>query len=278
MTRFRFSLYTVLLGSFVACHPDAVTSSPVVPMAGIHFVNAVPDTAKMDFRVVDIVSNAGLFGAPFRTGNQFYLGIQSGARNIRVFYDTSDVAVAQTVFSDIQSTFATNTNYTFLEEGFARGGAPARTVNIITDGASDPGANVGYRIIHAGAGMGGLDVYLIHHQSDTLTLSGPVATNITFNTVSAYGAVPPDTQTQTLRIVATATGTTSPIVVNVAFPPGLAGSTTTNPIAGSQIAGSVMTAIIVPASVAGTKAPQGGAFATPSAVILVDRRPANTAP
>jgi hypothetical protein len=43
-----------------------------------------------------------------------------------------------------------------------------------------------------------------------------------------------------------------------------------------------MTAVIVPASVAGSKAPQGTVggvnFAIPGAVILVDRRPANTAP
>ena len=56
------------------------------------------------------------------------------------------------------------------------------------------------------------------------------------------------------------------------------GKLTSNPIAGASVAGSVITAVIVPASVVGSTAPQGGAFAAPSAVFLVDRRPANTIP
>ena len=128
MTPFRFSLYCVLAVSLGGCHGDAVTDSPVIPMAGLHFVNAVPDTAKMDFRVVDIVSNAGLFGAAFRTANMFYSGVQAGSRRVRVFYDTTDVVIAQTVFSDTAFAYTADQSYTFVEAGFARGGAPARTV------------------------------------------------------------------------------------------------------------------------------------------------------
>ncbi len=76
----------------------------------------------------------------------------------------------------------------------------------------------------------------------------------------------------------TATGTTTPILANVALPTGLAGTPTVNPIAGARVPGSAMTAVLVPASVAGSGAPPGGAFVRPNAVILVDRRPANTAP
>jgi len=76
----------------------------------------------------------------------------------------------------------------------------------------------------------------------------------------------------------TATGTKTPVLFSVKLPRGTAGTPTSNPIAGASVAGSVLTAVIVPASVVGSTAPQGGAFAAPSAVFLVDRRPANTIP
>ena len=276
MTPIRFWSAGVIACTVAACHADAVTNSPVIPAAGIHFVNAVPDTAKMDFRVVDIVSNAGLFGVAFRGANMFYQGIEAGARRVRVFYDTTDVVIAQTVLSDTMDTYVLSQGYTFMEAGFARAGAtPRRTVWIIADNAGDPGANnVGVRVIHAGAGLGNLDVYLIRHAADTLALSGPVGTNVAYGAVGSYGAVAADTQTQALAVVFTAAGTTTPILANVALPPGSPGSTTTNPIAGARVPGSVLTAVLVPPSVPGSKAPSFGAA---GAVLLVDRRPADTA-
>jgi hypothetical protein len=277
MTPIRSWFAAVLACTLAACHADAVTNSPVVPAAGVHFVNAVPDTAKMDFRVVDIVSNAGLFGVAFRSANMFYQGIEAGARRVRVFYDTTDVVIAQTVLSDTSNTYAQGQGYTFMEAGFARtGSTPGRAVWIIADNAADPGAgNVGFRVIHAGAGVGNVDVYLIRHPADTLALSGPVGTNVAYGAVGAYGTVAADTQKQALAVVFTAAGTTTPILANVALPPGSAGTGTTNPIAGARVPGSVLTAVFVPPSVPGSKAPS---FGTPGAVILVDRRPANTAP
>lgn len=277
MNPVRSVLLGVLIAGAAACHGDAITNSPVPSLAAIHFVNAVPDTAKMDFRIVDIVSNAGLFGAAFRGANMFYQGLQAGTRRVRVFYDTTDVTIAQTVLSDTNYTYTQAQGYTFVEAGFARSGSvPSRAAWIIADNPADPGANnVGLRVIHAGAGMGSVDVYVIRHPGDTLALAAPVATNIAYSTVGGYAPVPADTQSQALRVVFTATGTTAPILANVALPAGVAGTATTNPIAGARIVGSVMTAVLVPASVAGSKAP---AFATPGAIIVVDRKPPDTAP
>jgi hypothetical protein len=232
----------------------------------------------MDFRVVDIVSNAGLFGAQFRDVTLFYVGIEAGTRRLRVFYDTTDVVIAQTVVSDTPFTYVQDQSYTFIEAGFARGGvAGHHPVWIISDNAPDPtGANVGFRVIHAGAGLGNVDVFLIRRQADTLALPAPAASNVAYGDVRGYVAVPADTQSQTLRVVFTATGTATPILANVALPTGIAGTPTVNPIAGARVPGSVMTAVFVPPSVAGSRAP--AAFITPSAVLLVDRRPPNTAP
>src|SRR5437773_5060038 len=122
MTRFRLSLSLALAGSAAACHPDAVTNSPIVPSAGINFANAVPDTNKMIFRVVDIPANAVLAGATFRSANNYPIGITAGTRRIRVFFDTTDVMLAQTVLIDTTYTFVQDQHYSFLAAGFARAG------------------------------------------------------------------------------------------------------------------------------------------------------------
>lgn len=276
-----WSVVSAAVGAGVACHGDAVTASPVVALGGIHFVNTVPDTAKMDFRVVDIVSNAGLFGAAFRTGNMFYVGIEAGTRRVRVFYDTSDVTIAQTVFSDTSFLVTANSNYTLVEMGFARtGSSPARSVAIFTDPATDPGAlNVGFRAIHTGAGLGAIDVNLTRHASDSLP-DTPLVASLAYGTAGTYIAIRADTAAaESLRVVVTAAGTKTPVLAGpLKLPIGVAGSSSVNPIAGARVPGSVMSVLIVPASVVGSMAPQGGAFAARSGVFLVDRRPPNTAP
>ena len=80
MNPLRSSLVCALALASFGCHPDAVTNVPVTPTAGIHFVNAVPDTMQLDFRVVDMISNAGLFDADFRGFDMYYKGIASGSR------------------------------------------------------------------------------------------------------------------------------------------------------------------------------------------------------
>ena len=100
MIRFRSSLLPVLVLAVAACSRDATFTEPVPPLAAINFVNAVSDTNTMAFRVVDIVSNAGQFGAPFRGASTYPMGIEAGARHIKVFFDTTDVVLAKTVMLD----------------------------------------------------------------------------------------------------------------------------------------------------------------------------------
>ncbi|MGE5744764.1 MAG: hypothetical protein ACM368_12560, partial [Gemmatimonadota bacterium] len=75
------------------------------------------------------------------------------------------------------------------------------------------------------------------------------------------------------RVVITAAGTKAPVLATVKLPAGLAGTATTDPIAGARVAGSVLSAVVVPRSVAGSLAPQTAPFLVPTAVFLVDRRP-----
>ena len=142
--------------------------------------------------------------------------------------------------------------------GFARtGSTPPRAVHLFTDKAPDPGVgNVGVRVIHVGAGLGNLDAFLIRRPQDTTALASPIATNVAYGAFSLYTPVATDTGSQVLQIVVTATGTTAPVLARVSFPVGVAADTVNhvNPIAGARIAGSVMTAVIVPSSVPGSMA------------------------
>jgi len=167
-----------------------------------------------------------------------------------------------------------------IHTGFARtGSTPGRVLWIVPDAAADPGAgNVGIRILNAGVGLASVDVNVTRHATDTLP-DAPAVANLAYKGIGTYFTLVRDTvATDSLRVVVTATGTKTPVLFSVKLPRGTAGTPTSNPIAGASVAGSVLTAVIVPASVVGSTAPQGGAFAAPSAVFLVDRRPANTIP
>src|SRR5213082_2456558 len=148
----------------IGCNRAATFTQPIPPFAAIHWVHAVPDTMQEDFRVVDIVSNAGLFDQDFRGSNMFYQGIEAGTRRIRIF-------------------------------------------NSSPDAGADPGAtNVGFRIVHAGAGLGNVDVNLIRHGADTAALPAtPLVANVAYGAASAYIAVAADAvAADSLRVVVTA--------------------------------------------------------------------------
>ena len=277
----------------LGCKKDATFTEPIPDYAAIHWLNAVPDTGQQDIRVIDIVSNAGLFDANFRGSNMFYQPIETGARTVRIFNSSSIDTIASQVLSTTTVNTTVGQGYTFIHAGFARtGGTPARTVLVIPDNPAAPAAGqVGMRFINAAAGLGNLDFNVMRKGSDTvpdLPLRGAVA----FGTAATYATVPADSMRvfhpragvdsivfyDTLRVVVTAAGTKLPILFTTILP--LGSPNTINqvvqPIAGGAIAGSVITTVAVPRSVAGSQAPAG--FTTPAGVVLVDRRPASLSP
>ena len=279
MTRLQFSLCCVVVVA-AGCKKDATFTEPEPPQAAIHWIHAVPDSGEMDMRPVDIISNAGLFDAVFRGSNMFYQGIDAGTRQIRVFMSSTNPAITGVPILDTTATFASPNAYTVIHTGFARtGSTPGRVLWIVPDAAADPGAgNVGIRILHAGVGMVSVDVRITRHATDTLP-DAPAVANLAYKGMGTYFATLHDSlAADSLRVVVTAVGTKTPVLFSIKLPRGIAGTPTSNPIAGAGVTGSVMTAVIVPASVVGSTAPQGGAFAAPSAVFLVDRRPPNTIP
>jgi len=279
MTRLRFSLCCVLAVA-VGCKKDATFTEVVPPQAAVHWLEAVPDTGEMDMRPIDIITNAGLFDAVFRGGNMFYQGIDAGTRQIRVFMSSGNPTVTGTPILDTTYAFASPSAYTVIHTGFARtGSTPGRVLWVVPDAATDPGAgNIGIRIVHAGVGMVNVDVNVTRHAADTLP-DAPAVANLAYKAIATYFTRARDSvAADSLRVVVTAAGTKTPVLFSIKLPAGLAGDSVRNPIAGSRVAGSVLTAVIVPRSVAGSTAPQTAAFTAPSAVFFVDRRPPKTIP
>lgn len=264
-----------IVASVPACG-DGDGTGPTGPISALRFVNAVADTGAMDFRVVDIIGNAPQFlDNTFRAATP-YQAVDAGTRHLKVFITPSrtDTLVGAPTVWDTVFNFAAGTNYTVIMTGLARtGSTPAMQMQIIQDDPTAPGAGqIRLRTINAGSGLGAIDAFW-RPSADPAPGTG-FATNLPFGGVGSYTPL----DTAALNVAATATGTTTPTLADVTGPPGVAGTPAANPIAGTLVAGSVLTAFIVPASVTGSAAPQGGAFAAPSIIYIADRRPDMTVP
>ncbi|MFM8780477.1 MAG: hypothetical protein ACKOFO_03170, partial [Gemmatimonadota bacterium] len=158
--------------------------------------------------------------------------------------------------------------------GAPTGSTPQQRVLVIEDQLPAASTSVSIRAIHAGLGIANVDLHATATATTTLVGSTPAFANVGLTNgttgISAYAA----RAAGAFAIQAAATGTTTSLVAATA-PAGVAGTTTADPIAGSTVAGSVMTAIAFPAAVAGSKA---AAAAAPSIVFFLDRQPARTTP
>ncbi|HWO88557.1 MAG TPA: DUF4397 domain-containing protein [Gemmatimonadales bacterium] len=298
MNLFRLSAFCVAAAALVACKPDE-DGEPFTPnpTAGLRYVNVVGDTGALDFRVVDVVTNATQTGATFRTGGAVggvttafmppHTPIPAGTRRIRVFLSSSDPAVASTILLDTSYTFEANRDYTFYVYGYARtGSTPGMTALITQDGdVAFPANNtnkIAVRVINlipptAGAPSptAAVDAWVI-----TSTQAPPYPGTATFPGVGFLSVTPYsqiDTSASTgWRVAVTAASTNTPAVIGpVSMPVGIRGTSTVNPIAGAYVAGSAISAVLVPHGVAGSPA---GSFTTPSILYLIDRHPPLTAP
>jgi len=257
-------------------------------VAGLRYVNLVSDTAALNFRVVDVINNApNSINAVFRTGGNpygvtttflpMYFPVDAGTRHIKVFlYSTIDTLATKVVL-DTTFTFVQNTNYTFYLYGYARTGSNPKVQALITTDAvpSIAAGKIALRVLNLAPTLAGNPIGSAATAIDArvgpdtgavplaVTAGLPVVgTNLAFGQMSGYTAVDASGSTIPYRLAAMASASASPIMFQANLPLGVAGNSTTNPIGGSAVAGTAMTAIIVPASVAGSGAPQS----TPSAV------------
>jgi len=260
----------------VACE-TGTEPNPVetVPLAAIRFINAVPDTMGFDYRFVDFLTNAGFFDATFRANLPLYQSIEAGSHTFKAFLNSTDVTIASTFVNETTFDYVEGNYYTVIHSGYMRSGStPAATVTIVQDNAPTPAAGrVAVRALNLAGDLGGMDVFV----GTTSTAGQTPAAAATWTNV-AFGDATPyvELDTAALRVAATATGTATPLLVaNTAVPAGDTARGTVSPIPGARQAGSVITVVVLPRSVAGSMAPQTTAFQNPAFAFLYDRRPPN---
>jgi hypothetical protein len=282
MIRKQVSVLQVLGLSVAGCSKDS-DGELITPdlVAGLRYVNVVPDTGAMDIRVIDIVGNApNTVNATFRTSGQpfgitttslpLHTAVLAGSRQIRAFMTGTTIAIASTVMLDTTVTFEAGKNYTVYLWGYARtGSTPALKAMVVTDSVPTIAASkIAVRVLnlaptYAGAAAGAPAAgAALDFRVAAVTAAPTGAALFGGQTVGAFSAyntsLDSSGTTVPYRLYVTAPGAAAPAMLNVPLPLGSRGTSTTNPIAGTAVAGSAITAIIVPQSVALSPAPQGG--------------------
>lgn len=265
---------------------------PIAPLAGLRYVNLVNDTSAVDFRIINFIGDAPSAGAaPFRTGGAPFgvstnflpphWPVEAGREvHVRVFMNGTTPAIASQVVFDTTCTFTEGTNYTFYLYGNARGAGVHALVT--TDAVpAITGNNIAVRAIHLGSTLApslataNVDVDVVA-QSSTSPLTGTARfSNLAYLAVSNYVTLPVGA---TLMGVASAPGTRTFTTFKANLPAGTVGTTTVNPIAGSNVPGTGISVVVVPASVTGSAAPQTTAYLSPTILFLIDLQPPLTAP
>lgn len=295
MRFFRLSAFVLIAAAATACagNEDGELITPD-PVAGLRYVNLVPDTGAMDFRVIDIVGNApNQVAASFRTGGApsgvtttilpLHAPVRAGTRSIRVFMNGTDPAIASTVMFDTTFTFEANNNYTLYLYGYSRtGSTPALNAIIVKDSVPTLAAGkIGMRLLHlaptlAPSATTNVDAYVVVSTAAAPLAGTPAFANRAMSDLSAYVALDTTATAATLyKVAVTATGTNTPILFSANLPAGTRGTSTTNPLPGTYVVGSAFTAVLVPQSVTGSAATS---FTTPSVIYMVDQLPPRTAP
>jgi len=298
----RVLLTGVVLAGLAACDSDPVSKEVAPePFASVRWVNAVPDTVAMDYRIVDYPSNASEPNLAFRASSGNWRNLPPGPHHIRVFFTNTteagtDVSVVSQVFVDTTFVFEVGKKYTILHYGFAKAGASPkqRLILIPEELPSVASGNVALRSINAAPALGPVDVYAI--ATDTLVgaaVSGtPIAANLAPAGVSSWVNKPVVT-TGSYRVAATAPSSTA-LLVEALAPVGAPAvpSTTVSgvvsqpldAIAGTQQSQSAMTAVVFGPQVAYTlHTPTGGTVIKPGSTsarfsVLLDVHPPRISP
>jgi hypothetical protein len=242
-----------------ACSKDATFQEPLPPAAAITWLNAISDTGQVDIRVIDIPTNAGFFDADFRALKMFPERLQAGARHIRVFTSGTNINAASTILLDTTFTFVADERYAFYVHGFRRTGSTPAAEALITTASAPAKApdSVHVRVINLAPTLAPeattpLDAWIVAR--GPAALAGAPTIPAGTSTYAKVAAGP-------YRMAFTAAGTTSPILFQSNMPAGVID--TLGNIGGTSVAGTALTAVVVPRSVPGSQAPLSFAAVLP---------------
>ena len=285
----NLSMLGLAAGVVGACTPDEIIRTEDIPTAGLRFINAVPDTGAMDFRFVDAPESNAHWGIAFRnsptiSGGQpasilvQYKNARAGSRHFRVFMNggcsetACNQAEATKVMVDQTVTLEAGRLYTALLWGNARtGSTPGIAMDFYEETVADPGVQVALRVINTTNGAVDASFFPAADPGPPVT---PTWAGVAARSRSSYQMAAPGqyrysvtgvTQTANLALVGAPAVTVAPGPYDA--------------LPGTTVAGSAITAIVWPSSVAGSQAPQNPASATlpaftaPAITFVWDRRP-----
>jgi hypothetical protein len=294
----NLSILGLMAGVLGACAPEEIVQTEDIPTAGVRFINAVPDTSAMDFRFVDQVESNAHWNVTYRNAPTIsagqpasatvqYKAARAGSRTFKIFQnggcspDACTQADAMVEMASQTVTLEAGRNYTALLWGYSNpgragapaglpAGAPAMVLDFYEETVADPGAQVAIRVINATAAAIDASFFVSTGTAPgTPTWAAVPAMSRTTYQLTAPGqyrvTATGVTQTSNLALIGAAAVTAAP------------GPFDATP--GTEVAGSAVTAIVWPRSVATSPAPQLGATSTrPSftanAITYVwDRRP-----
>ena len=285
----QLTMLCAVAGIGSACSPDKVITTENIPTGGVRFINAVPDTGAafgLDFRFVDLPESNSHFRVTFRntpttaggvTGSAQiqFKNARAGNRHFRIFLDDTIPAIASTVLKDSTMNVEAGKNYTVLLWGRARStGADRMRLTVIEESVADPGTNVALRVINAtGAAIDARQ----YSTAGTLPTAATWA-NVGAYSISTYVTAAPSQKRINVQPAGGGTALFADGLALIGNPNGtnVGGCTVgidCEGAPGTTVPGSAITAIVFPASVTGTRAPQGGVFATAQLSFMWDRRP-----
>lgn len=271
--RFPMLVAVLALGA-VGCSTDdgGPTVTTIPPVAYVRYINALPDTMNTTVRWVDYLefTPQTFVNVAYRgIGQGLYQGLKAGSRQFKVF--NADVVNFTTagntaVLAEVTQTFEAGKYYTILFTGYARTGS--KKIVVFEDVIPAPGSNIAIRVLNANTGLGSIDAYKTAAVGDAIS-GTPAFAAVAEQKYSSYVTAAPGA----FAIRATAAGNAATIHASGAAPAGTAGTTSADPIGGATVAGTVITAMVFPASVTGSMAV---AATTPSVVYVVDKQPPRT--
>jgi hypothetical protein len=271
VTRIGLALVGALMA--VGCSKDdGPFFAPQPPLAYTRFINAIPDTVSVDFRFVDLVEYSPFASQLTYRSFTPYQGTAPGARHLKVFTnwggDSLYLRHTTAVLADETPTFEAGKYYTIAVVGFSRTGqTPALKLQVFEDPIPDAGSSVAFRVVNLATGLGAVNVGVTAASTDPIP--APTFANVPYLGASAYATRATGNawfrvQNTAAAEIVTGNGRQAPV--------GIAGDPLNNltTVGGSGQAGSVVTAYVFPASVAGSRAPS---VTTPSLVFIVDKHP-----
>jgi hypothetical protein len=272
----RVAAAVVATGLIAACSQDTgPTVNTLGPRARVRVINAVPDTIAMDYRFVDSVEAPIELGLVFR-GASGYQPFKAGTRQLRAFAASQNPTV---VFGapilDKSVTLEADQYYTIIHVGLANtAGGAGDSIIVLKDSIPTLGflgTGIGIRGIHAIPSVGAVDVFTTRTVAAALPAT-PAFAGLTYGRTTGYIKLnAPDSVAARVSVQ----GAAPAVVLSALAMVGQAGTTQLNPIGGSRIAGTSLSAVAFPAGV-GARAT--GTATAPSVVWFVDGDPPETVP